>query len=326
MLENFLITCNIMLPLVIYLALGVLGRRTGIFGEDFKSSTNRLLNKLLLPMTAFKSIYKADLAGLRSGSAPAQYAGIATVAFIFIMMGAAHFLDKDPRKRAAIVHCSIRGNTMLYALPIATALYGADNVGELVIVMAVVLTIYNVAFILVLEYYRSFGSGKTSDGTFAMIKEGLIACAKNRILQAIVLGFVINWLGTVGIKFPSFLQTAVSNLSGMTVPLSFILMGVRLNMDALRSNSRNVVISTAVKLVIMPALVMILPLIWGWTDKTFAAVFLCFSTSSAVTSYAFTEAMDGDGELAGEIVMVSAVFSAVTLFLWIFAFKQFSLI
>ena len=37
-----------------------------------------------------------------------------------------------------------------------------------------------------------------------------------------------------------------------------------------------VVISTAVKLVIMPALVMILPLIWGWTDKTFAAVFLCF--------------------------------------------------
>ncbi len=324
MLNNFLITCNIMLPLVIYLVLGAGGRRVGIFGEDFKASTNRFLNNLLLPLTAFNSIYKADLAGLRSGSISARYAGIATIVFIFLMMFAARLIEKDPKKKAAIVHCSIRGNTMLYALPIATALYGADNVGELVVVMAVVLTIYNIAFILVLEYYRSFGDrGAASGSTLSMVKEGLISCAKNKILQGIVLGFILN---AFHVKFPSFLQTAVTNLANMTVPMSFILMGVRLNMEALKSNSRNVVIATAVKLVIMPALVIILPLIWGWSGKTFASVFLCFSTSSAVTSYATTEALGGDGELAGEIVMVSAVFSAATLFLWIFCFKQFGLI
>ncbi len=325
MLENFIITCNIMLPLIIYLIVGVTGRRTGMLGEDFKTAINKFLNKLLMPMTAFNSIYKADLKALVSGSGPAEYTIIATVAFMLLLMFVYRFIEKDSRKRAAMVHCSIRGNSMLYGLPVATAIYGPDDVGEIVVVLAAVLIVYNIGFVLVLEYYRSLlhRSEEQSGGTLASVKGALVSCARNRILQAIALALIVN---ISGVKVPSFLQGPISELAGMTVVLSFILMGVRLDVNNLRGNSRDVLIASAVKLVVMPAMVSILPLLWGWRGKAFSSVFLCFSTSSAVSCFPFTEALEGDGELAGEIVMASAVLSGLTMFLWIFGLKQLGII
>ena len=53
---------------------------------------------------------------------------------------------------------------------------------------------------------------------------------------------------------------------------------------------------------------------------------LLFATPVATSSYPMAAAMGGDGPLAGELVVITNVFSLVTLFLFIFGFSAFGLL
>ena len=51
-----------------------------------------------------------------------------------------------------------------------------------------------------------------------------------------------------------------------------------------------------------------------------------YGTPVAAASYPMAQNMGGDGELAGQFVVISTVVSVVTLFVWIFFLKSMGLI
>ena len=53
---------------------------------------------------------------------------------------------------------------------------------------------------------------------------------------------------------------------------------------------------------------------------------IMFGAPIAVSSYPMAQQMDGDGELAGQLVVLSSALCILTIFLWIFALKQLGLI
>ena len=53
---------------------------------------------------------------------------------------------------------------------------------------------------------------------------------------------------------------------------------------------------------------------------------IMFAAPTAVSSFQMAKQMDGDGDLAGQIVVFTSAFSIVTVFGWIFLLKQFALI
>ena len=71
---------------------------------------------------------------------------------------------------------------------------------------------------------------------------------------------------------------------------------------------------------------MILPIRWGWTGHILGAMLLTSASPTAISSYPMARTMGCDGDLAGEIVVVTSIFSILSMFLWIFGLKQFGLL
>ena len=53
---------------------------------------------------------------------------------------------------------------------------------------------------------------------------------------------------------------------------------------------------------------------------------IMFASPTAVSSFQMAMQMDGDSDLASQIVVFTSAFSIVTVFSWIFVLKQLSLI
>ena len=52
---------------------------------------------------------------------------------------------------------------------------------------------------------------------------------------------------------------------------------------------------------------------------------IMFGAPTAVSSFTMAQQMDGDSELAGQLVVFSSAFSILTIFIWIFILKQLNL-
>jgi predicted permease len=80
------------------------------------------------------------------------------------------------------------------------------------------------------------------------------------------------------------------------------------------------------KLLVFPALMLSLAALAGF-DKTGYAVLLCvFGTPIAVSSYVMAVREKADGELAGQLVVISSAVSAVTMFLLVYVSRLFGLL
>ena len=89
---------------------------------------------------------------------------------------------------------------------------------------------------------------------------------------------------------------------------------------------RNLVVCTAMRLVILPAIAVFFAVLLGFRGLPLGCVLLIFAPPVAVNSYTMALEMGGDGELAAEIVVLTAAFSCLTLFLWIFLLKSLGLL
>ena len=64
----------------------------------------------------------------------------------------------------------------------------------------------------------------------------------------------------------------------------------------------------------------------GYRGDTLVPILAIFGAPIAVSSYTMAEQMDGDGELAASLVVLTTAFSILTMFLFIFALKQLGLV
>ena len=324
MLQNLYITFQVVFPFMAYLGLGLLLKAVHAVDDAFLRRLNHFLTTVLLPVKMFDSIYNKDLA--EAFRTPvAIYAGLGTVLVMLVTLALVSRLEKDPAKQGALVHAIARGNVMLFALPMAQGIFGED-VAEIVIVLAVVVLVNNVQAVPLMEHFRKkvrIAKGELSEGKHTSVKQLLLDCLKTPLLDSVILG--ILW-SLSGLSLPNFLAVPVGGLADTVVPLAFLVLGASLNLGHLKANRRNVILSVFMKLVVVPAVFIILPIAAGWGEKSIVACLVAFGSPTAVVAYAMTETYECDGHLAGEIVSLTSFLSMFSIFLWIFSLRQLGII
>ena len=149
-------------------------------------------------------------------------------------------------------------------------------------------------------------------------KQVALQVAKNPLVVSSALG-VIALLA--GLKLPGVAEKAVSGLGAVATPLQLFLLGAFFRFEGLGRYVRALSAVTTVKLVVTPAIFLSLAAVLGFRGVEFVALLGIFASPTAVNSFTMAQQMGGDAELAGDIVVSTSVFSAVTMFLWIFLFK-----
>ena len=121
------------------------------------------------------------------------------------------------------------------------------------------------------------------------------------------------------IELPFVLAKPVSDLASLCTPLALVALGGFFDFKKLRGNVKQIVIGSVGKLLIVPAIFIGIAILLGFRDNALAALFALYATPTAITSFTMAQIMEGDTDLAAQLVIVQSCLSIVTMFLWVFA-------
>jgi malate permease and related proteins len=312
-MENLILSINVVLPLFLTMALGYVLKRLKMFDDNTLKVMNSITFKIFLPLLLFYNIYKTNLKG--AINLKLMCFAITSVILTFIVLCILiPLIEKDNKKRGVLIQGIFRSNFVIFGLPVACSLFTQDKIGVIAILIATVVPVFNMLAVISLEIFRC---GKLD------IKNTLKGIITNPLIITSVIG--LSFL-ILGIKLPTAIEKSISDISRIATPLSLILLGGSFAFNDVKTHLRQTVIAVVGRLVIIPAILMPISIWIGFRDIELLALMLIFASPTAISSFTMAQKMDGDSDLAAQIVVFTSALCTLTVFLWIFALKQFSLI
>lgn len=304
-----ILSFNVVVPLFLMLVLGYSLKQIRVYDEHTISGMNQLVFKVFLPLLLFINIYQTDVAGVFD-SKLMLVAVLGVLGSFFMTWLIIAWIEKDNRKRGVLIQGIFRSNFVIFGIPVTTSLFGAEATGAAALLVAVIVPIFNMLSVVILEIYRG------SRINVPKILKGIIT---NPLIIGSVTGLLCLLLH---IKIPLVLEKTISDLSKVTTPLALVILGGSFTFSSMKGNVKQIAIGVLGKLVIVPVICLSFALLIGIRGVGLAISMSIFASPTAVSSFSMAKQMDGDADLAGHLVVLGSILSVVTMFIWIFIFKQ----
>ncbi|MFC0337359.1 hypothetical protein SAMN05421848_1856 [Kushneria avicenniae] len=276
-------------PLFALIALGAVLGRAGFPGGDFWPRLERFIYYLLFPAMLVATLATADVSQV--SVLPLAITLIGTM----VVLGGALWLARARLALSPPVFTSafqgvVRFNTYV-GVAGAAALYG--EAGLTVAAVAIALMVPTANILCVMAFIVSGTQGPASVGRSAL------ALVRNPLILACLAGILLN---VSGIGLPGISQPALELLGQAALPMGLVAVGVALRPQALWRGGRAFWLSSGLKLVITPLLV--LGLAWlvdlHGVDRHVALLFAALPT--ATSAYILARQLGGDAELMAAII------------------------
>lgn len=308
-MENLMISANAVLPMCLVMALGYGTRRLGWLRREEISTINKIAFRIFLPCLLYYNIYCSDLSGSFDPLLMTHAVGGVLLTF-GLALGYTLLTEKLPERRGVLIQGMFRSNYVIMGIPVATALLGADQLGTVSILIAVIVPLFNMLAVVVLEVFR---------GQKPKPLHILGQIAKNPLVIGSVLGILTL---VAGIRLPHILEQTIQSVSAIASPLQLFLLGAFFQFSGLKTYRRELVTVSIAKLIVSPGLFLGLGALLGFRGVAFVSLIGIFASPTAVNSFTMAQQMGGAAELAGDIVVTTSAASILTMFLWIFLFKS----
>lgn len=314
-MESFLIAVNAVMPFLIYISFGYGVVKSGLADEAFMNKLNKVVFRAFFPLLMFNNMYQLK----RDFSLNLTLVATAVLSVLFLqallLLVVPRLVKENPR-RGVIIQAIYRSNFVLFGIPLAANLFGDDGSALASMMVAIVIPVYNVTAVIILEMFRGDG-GKTNP----------LVLVRNVCTNPLILGAAVGLVFfALRIKLPSSVDGPVSQFAGMTTPLALFVLGGTLHFSAIRGNLKYIVPSMTLKLALLPLLITALATVLGFSNVERFVIFEMYATPVATASYSMAQNMGGDGELAGQFVVLSTAASVVTIFLWVYLFTSIGFI
>lgn len=303
-------TVIIVLPVFMVIGLGSLLHRFKLLDDSFLFQTNKLVYIVFLPLLLFYKISTADFASYFS--APLVFGSSIVIALGF----AGSYLYALLRKLPAAVHGSFsqgafRGNIAYVGLAICLNAYGDEGLTSAGILMGFLVPVLNLFAILALILPHKRTSQGNSPGWLTQL-------ALNPLILASFLGLFWSYFE---IPMPVILDRSLRITSGVTLPLALLAIGGSFSLKRIRGDMKLAGLASIIKLLLLPLLAYLLLTGLNVSGRDLAIGILLSGTPAATATYIMAHQMNGDAELAGSIVMISTLASALSYTLILLLFK-----
>lgn len=305
-MDSFLIAVRVVVPMAILMAVGALMRLIRVTDRPTMKKIDTMIFKIFMPLLVFYNIYRTDFSRLE-GAGYIIYGTAGLVILFLVALFGVPKVIRRPDSAASMGQALLRGNYVLFGAAVAESIYGAGNIGEVMLLSAVAVPCFNAMSAVILEVGRS---GKTN------LSKLLIAIIKNPMVSGAVLALAINF---AGVKIPVLLEDVVADLSGLTTPMSFLSLGVSLDLKSMAGNRKILLGGVFTRLIVIPVIFMAGAVALGFRGVPMCALLILFGAPTAVSSYPMAVAMEADSELAGQMVISTTLCSLATIFIWVMA-------
>ena len=320
-MSDLIFAINATAPIVLMVVVGYFLKRLKMLDGNVARVLNKLVFRVFLPAMLFLNMYKIEsLADVDFGFV--WYTVIATVVLFCAAFGAVLLFTKENPKRGALLQSVFRANYALVGIPLATSLFGDEGAIAATVLSAFIIPVFNSLAVIGLSIFSS--DKKPS------VKKILIGIVKNPLIQAIALGFVALGIRALFVKFGvTFRLTdvvpvykTINNLSSVATPLALLVLGAQFDFAAIPHLKRHIIFGVAARNLIAPVLgIGIAYFIGAFNGAHFATFVAVFCTPVAVSSVPMAQEMDADVSLAGQLVVWSTLFSALSIFLASYVLK-----
>ena len=311
MTESFFAALRVVIPMIILMTLGYFSRTGNLITRPSMKEFDRLIFRFFMPVLLFKNIYEMDF----SQGFLLKEMIFTSVSLMLVFIFSFYFprlLTSDGNKSATLGQAIGRCNYILYGVAVSEALYGEGNVGAVVMLGVLVVPAVNVFSAVILEFNRS---GKAKFG------ELFIAVLKNPMITGTICAFIFK---IFNLSIPAPIWSAVRSIANSTTTVSFISLGVGLEMPS-GGDKKLLAWGVFLRLIVISLIFMPISILTGFRNESLCALLVVFASPSAVASYPMAVAMGADGKLAGQMVCVTTLLSVFTIFSWILVLKTLGL-
>ncbi len=211
------------------------------------------------------------------------------------------FLGLPGAAFTSVFQGAVRWNGFV-ALALGASLLSAADFAFMAVAIATLVPVINVICVIVLSRNR--------EGTPAPLTTLPHAVATNPLIIACALGLVLNgwaplWDGPVG--------ETVAILGRASLALGLLAVGAALDFDHLRGKTGIIILTIALKLVAMPAIMGA----WAWgmgvSGPALVVAVVCGAMPGATSSYVLARQLGGDAPLMAGLTTASTLAAALTL-------------
>ena len=307
-MSNFIVCLNAVLPIFLLMAVGYAAKCFGMLRREDINKINKVIFHVFLPVMMFYNIYQSDLdSAVRPRLILYAVGGVLCALALSVLL--ARFFVRERDRRGVVIQGIYRSNFVIIGAPIVSSLVEDADLGPVAVLLAIVVPLYNVIAVILLEYYS---------GEKTPLKKLLLDILKNPLVLGSIVGFLALGLH---LRLPVPLETVARQMTQVVSPMLLFLLGAFFCFDGLRRYRKELLLVCTGRLIVVPGIFLSLAALLGFRGLELAALIGVFASATATTSFAMTQQIGGDAELAGDIVVSTSALCSFTMFLWCLLFK-----
>lgn len=321
-MEHFLFAVNATIPVFLIILLGWFLQRVGLLNRDFTDTANQYVFKCALPVSLFMSIAKMDLYTDFSWSFCLFCFAVTTVMFLGVW-GLTRIFMKDRRMIGAFAQASVRSSAAILGVALAVSIYGSVGMVPMMIVAAV--PFFNVYAVLILTFSPQTDEAGNllppDPSAAARVRKACIGVVKNPIIIGIMTALP---LALLRIQLPTVLASALDTVGGTASPIGLLVVGAGFSGAEALKKWKPAALASGIKLFLLPALFLPLAAALGFRDSQMVAILIMVGSPTTVACYVMARSMRGDSTLTSNVVVLTTLFSSVSITLWLFLLRSFA--
>lgn len=314
-MNNFIFSLNATIPIFLIMVIGILLKKLNIINDEFAKGLNKFVFNLALPVLLFQDISSTNFIELWD-SKFVTFCFITTFISIIISYFVSMFF-KDKSIQGEFIQSSYRSSASIVGIAFVQNIYGNIGASPLMLIGAVPL--YNVTAVIVLSLFNQ----KEHNLNKQMITKTLRGIITNPIIIGIFLGLI--W-SLSGFEKSIILNKTLSSLASTATPLGLITIGASFNLKKAFRKIKPALICSVFKLLVFCILFIPFAVAIGYRNDYLVTILVMLGSATTVSSYIMAKNMGHEGTLTSSVVMLTTMFSSVTLTFWIFILKSLSLI
>ncbi|ALM51763.1 AEC family transporter [Halomonas huangheensis] len=311
LLDIFLGTLDVSLPVFAMVFIGIGLKRLGWIDQTFVNTASRLVFRGTLPTMIFLSLLNADLANTFNPLLLGFFT-LATLISFAASWGWAILRVKRPL-RGVYIQGAFRGNCGIVGLALAAGMYGDAGISTGSLLLGVVILSYNVLSVIALAAYQPRGEGSTVDWR-SIIRHIL----HNPLIISVV---AATPLAMLGVQLPDWANTTGDYFASLTLPLALICIGATLSTRALRKGYRTAISASLAKMVVIPLGTTALAWWAGFEGRELGVLFLFFASPTAAAAFVMAKAMGSDETLTANIIAMTTLIASITVTVGVFILR-----
>jgi len=316
MWEIFVATFNNIVPLFVIVFVGYVLQKRRVAPESLSGSLNSLTFRLLIPCMCVRSmqsiVFNLDYLRLL------VYMILSFLISIPLLCVITSKIVARRSQVGVVVQGAFRSNTSSFALPLLISIFGEENDGPMIVMIAMAAVLFNGMSVAVLSRYSDANvSGKLSIPHLAH------EMIRNPIILGTLLGLAMRALP---FPMPTVLMKPIGDLGSCTAPMTMLAIGLRFRLQRLADNRRPILLCGFLKLIAMPLVWTAGGALLGFRGPILCTAFLMHSCPAASGCVPTAQEMGCDGELAGDLILTQTAASFFTLFGGVYLLRLLALI